>query len=96
MKFHDLQRAVGILAGEFLPQNLQRFLDAFCAVLARRRSVIITSSFHIRRALATFRKRIPGIGFGVAGTRIGCGNTPQGKIQEYHYALIEVGKTLVY
>jgi uncharacterized SAM-binding protein YcdF (DUF218 family) len=59
-----------------------------------KRSVIITSSFHIRRALATFRKRIPGIGFGVAGTRIGCGDTPQGKIQEYHYALIEVA--LVY
>jgi len=61
-----------------------------------KRALIVTSSFHTRRALATFRKRIPEIEFGVVETRIPWWDTPQGKTSEDRFALIEAGKTIVY
>ena len=61
-----------------------------------KRALIVTSSFHTRRALATFRKRIPEIEFGVVETRIPWWDTPQGKNSEDRFALMEVGKTIVY
>ena len=64
--------------------------------LGARRVLLVTSSFHTRRALATFRKRIPGIEFGVVGTRIAWWDAPRGKSQEVYYAAIEVGKTIIY
>jgi len=61
-----------------------------------RRALLVTSRFHTRRALATFRKRVPGIEFGVAGTRIPWWDTPQGKKEEDRFAMVEAGKTLGY
>lgn len=57
-----------------------------------RRAVLVTSSFHARRALATFQQRIPGVEFGVATSRIGWWDTPKGRIQEDEWAAIEMVK----
>jgi uncharacterized SAM-binding protein YcdF (DUF218 family) len=57
-----------------------------------RNAVLVTSSFHARRALATFQQRIPGIEFGVATSRIGWWDTPRGKLQEDEWAAIEMVK----
>ncbi len=57
-----------------------------------RQAVLVTSSFHARRALATFQQRIPGIEFGVATSRIGWWDTPRGRMQEDEWAAIEMVK----
>jgi uncharacterized SAM-binding protein YcdF (DUF218 family) len=57
-----------------------------------RRAVLVTSSFHARRALTTFQQRIPGIEFGVATSRIAWWDTPQGRLQEDEWAAIEMIK----
>lgn len=57
-----------------------------------RRAVLVTSSFHARRALATFQQRIPGIEFGVATSRIGWWDTPPGSQREDEWAAIEMMK----
>lgn len=57
-----------------------------------RQAVLVTSSFHARRALATFQQRIPGIQFGVATSRIGWWDTPHGRLQEDEWAAIEMVK----
>jgi uncharacterized SAM-binding protein YcdF (DUF218 family) len=57
-----------------------------------RRAVLVTSSFHARRALATFQQRIPGIEFSVATSRIGWWDTPRGRLQEDEWAAIEMVK----
>ena len=57
-----------------------------------RQAVLVTSSFHARRALATFQQRIPGIEFGVATSRIGWWDTPRGRLQEDEWAAIEMVK----
>jgi uncharacterized SAM-binding protein YcdF (DUF218 family) len=57
-----------------------------------RRVLLVTSSFHARRALATFQQRIPGIEFGVTTSRIGWWDTPSGRNQEDEWARIEMWK----
>lgn len=57
-----------------------------------RRAVLVTSSFHARRALATFQQRIPEVDFSVATSRIGWWDTPQGRPQEDEWAAIEMMK----
>ena len=57
-----------------------------------RHALLVTSSFHARRALATFQQRIPGVEFGVATSRIGWWDTPQGRLQEDEWAAIEMVK----
>ena len=57
-----------------------------------RHAVLVTSSFHARRALATFQQRIPGVEFGVATSRIGWWDTPPGRLQEDEWAAIEMVK----
>jgi len=57
-----------------------------------RRAILVTSSFHARRALATFQQRIPSIEFGVATSRIGWWDTPRGRLQEDEWAAIEMVK----
>ena len=64
--------------------------------LGVRRAVIVTSRFHTRRALATFQRRIPEVGFGVVGCKISWWNTPKGKKGEDEFARIECGKMLAY
>ncbi|MEI8293362.1 MAG: YdcF family protein [bacterium] len=63
---------------------------------AVRRALLVTSSFHARRALATFQQRIPGIEFGVTTSRIGWWDTPQGRNQEDEWARIEMWKIPAY
>lgn len=57
-----------------------------------RRVLLVTSSFHARRALATFQQRIPGVAFGVSTSRIGWWDTPQGRLQEDNWAAKEFVK----
>lgn len=59
-------------------------------------AVIVTSSFHMRRALATFQQKLPGIRFSVASARIGWWDTPQGRPQEDTWASIELIKIPAY
>jgi uncharacterized SAM-binding protein YcdF (DUF218 family) len=61
-----------------------------------RRALLVTSSFHARRALATFQQRIPGIEFGVTTSRIGWWDTPPGRMQEDEWARIEMWKIPAY
>jgi uncharacterized SAM-binding protein YcdF (DUF218 family) len=61
-----------------------------------RRVLLVTSSFHARRALATFQQRIPGIEFGVTTSRIGWWDTPSGRNQEDEWARIEMWKIPAY
>lgn len=61
-----------------------------------RRALLVTSSFHARRALATFQQRIPGIEFGVTTSRIGWWDTPPGRVQEDKWAGIEMWKIPAY
>lgn len=57
-----------------------------------RRVLLVTSSFHARRALATFQQRIPDVAFGVSTSRIGWWDTPQGRPQEDNWAAKEFVK----
>jgi len=61
-----------------------------------RRVLLVTSSFHARRALATFQQRIPGIAFGVTTSRIGWWDTLPGRNQEDEWARIEMWKIPAY
>jgi uncharacterized SAM-binding protein YcdF (DUF218 family) len=61
-----------------------------------RRVLLVTSSFHARRALATFQQRIPGIEFGVTTSRIEWWDTPPGLNQEDEWARIEMWKIPAY
>lgn len=55
-------------------------------------ALLVTSSYHARRALGTFQHRIPEIEFGVATSRIGWWDTPQGRPQEDRWAVREIIK----
>jgi len=57
-----------------------------------RHAVLVTSSFHARRALTTFQQQIPGVDFGMATSRIGWWDTPRGRLQEDEWAAIEMMK----
>jgi hypothetical protein len=57
-----------------------------------RSAVLVTSPFHTRRALATFRHEIPGISFGV----VGAGSQRWSLDRQNRMALLEFGKILEY
>ena len=59
-------------------------------------ALIVTSPFHTRRALATFRKVMPDITFGVVEASIGWWKTPQGQGDVNRFALVEFFKTAEY
>ena len=61
-----------------------------------RSALIVTSPFHTRRALATFRKVIPDVRFGVVDASIGWWKTPQGRGDINRFATIEFLKTAEY
>lgn len=61
-----------------------------------RRVLLVTSSFHARRALATFQQRIPEMEFGVATSRIPWWDTSSGRKQEDEWAGIEMWKIPAY
>ena len=59
-------------------------------------ALIVTSPFHSRRALATFRKLIPGVRFGVVDASISWWEKPQGQGDVNRFALIEFLKIVEY
>lgn len=61
-----------------------------------RSALIVTSPFHTRRALATFRKVMPDIRFGVTDASIGWWGRPEGRGSLDRFALIEFLKTAEY
>jgi uncharacterized SAM-binding protein YcdF (DUF218 family) len=61
-----------------------------------RSALLVTSPFHTRRALGTFRKIIPGVIFGVVDASIPWWNTPKGRPDLNRYAFIELLKTVEY
>lgn len=60
------------------------------------RAVLVTSSYHTRRALAVFQQRVPDIRFDMASSRIGWWDTPKGRRQEDVWAAIEFIKIPAY
>lgn len=61
-----------------------------------RCALLVTSSFHARRALTTFQQRIPSVEFGVTTSRIAWWDTPLGRHQEDEWAWIEMWKIPAY
>ena len=61
-----------------------------------RSALIVTSPFHTRRALATFRKVMPGINFGVTDASIGWWGVPEGRRDVNRFAALEFLKTAEY
>ena len=61
-----------------------------------RSALIVTSPFHTRRALATFRKVMPDIAFGVTDASIGWWSRPEGRGDLNRFAAIEFLKTFEY
>jgi len=61
-----------------------------------RSALIVTSPFHTRRALATFRKVMPDIHFGVTDASIGWWGRPEGRGDVNRFAAIEFLKTAEY
>lgn len=59
-------------------------------------ALIVTSPFHTRRALATFRKVMPDISFGVTDASIGWWGRPEGRGDLNRFAMIEFLKTVEY
>ena len=59
-------------------------------------ALIVTSPFHTRRALATFRKVMPEITFGVTDASIGWWKRPEGQSDLNRFAAIELLKTAEY
>jgi uncharacterized SAM-binding protein YcdF (DUF218 family) len=59
-------------------------------------ALIVTSPFHTRRALATFRKVMPGIHFGVTDASIGWWSRPEGRGDLNRFVCLEFLKTAEY
>jgi len=72
--------------------NLKPMLDAAHV----RSALIVTSPFHTRRALATFRTVIPGIEFGIVAASLPWWDQPRGRGELNRYAFVEFLKTLEY
>ena len=60
------------------------------------RAILVTSSYHTRRALAVFQQRVPSIHFEMVPSRIGWWDTPKGRRQENAWAAIEFIKIPAY
>ena len=61
-----------------------------------RSALIVTSPFHTRRALATFRKVIPSVTFGVTDASIGWWSRPEGRGDLNRFVWLEFLKTAEY
>lgn len=60
------------------------------------RAILVTSSYHTRRALAVFQQLVPGIRFEMVPSRISWWDTPKGRRQENGWAAIEFIKIPAY
>jgi len=72
------------------------FLKPMLSTCHVKSALLVTSPFHTRRALATFRKVIPGVNFGITPASIGWWNRPEGLGDVNRFALVELLKTLEY
>jgi uncharacterized SAM-binding protein YcdF (DUF218 family) len=61
-----------------------------------RSAVIVTSPFHTRRALATFRSVIPAMSFGIVPASLPWWDEPRGRGELNRYAFVEFLKILEY
>ena len=61
-----------------------------------RSALIVTSPFHTRRALLTFRKVMPKLTFGVTDASIGYWSAPEGRGDVNRFAATEFLKTIEY
>lgn len=61
-----------------------------------RTALIVTSPFHTRRALATFRRVVPDVLFGVTDASIGWWSRPEGQGDVNRFAEVEFLKTAEY
>lgn len=61
-----------------------------------KNALIVTSPFHTRRALATFRKVIPEVKFGIVGASITWWGAKEGQGDVNRFAMIEFLKTIEY
>jgi uncharacterized SAM-binding protein YcdF (DUF218 family) len=71
-------------------------LKPFLEAAHVRSALIVTSPFHTRRALATFRKVMPDITFGVTDASIGWWRRPEGRGDLNRFAAVEFLKTAEY
>jgi len=90
------ENAIRIEPSSFSTYTNAKFLKPLLIRDGIRSALIVTSPFHTRRALATFRKVIPEIRFGVTEASIGWWSQPEGQSDLERFALIEFLKTAEY
>jgi uncharacterized SAM-binding protein YcdF (DUF218 family) len=72
------------------------FLKPMMALSHVESALIVTSPFHTRRALATFRKVMPDVDFGIVSASLARWKTPEGERNLNHLAFLEFFKILDY
>jgi uncharacterized SAM-binding protein YcdF (DUF218 family) len=88
--------AIRVEPGSFSTFTNALFLKRILNEAHVRRALIVTSPFHTRRALATFRKVIPNVSFGVTDASIGWWSRPEGQGDVNRFAAVEFVKTAEY
>jgi uncharacterized SAM-binding protein YcdF (DUF218 family) len=88
--------AIHIEPGSFSTFTNALFLRPILQAAHVRTALIVTSPFHTRRALATFRRVMPGIRFGVTDASIGWWSRPEGQGDVNRFAALEFVKTAEY
>lgn len=88
--------AIQIEPGSFSTFTNALFLKPVLRGAHVRTALLVTSPFHTRRALATFRMVIPEVRFGVTDASIGWWGRPEGQGDVNRFAFIEFFKTAEY
>jgi len=88
--------AIRVEPGSFSTFTNALFLKRILNAAYVRRAMIVTSPFHTRRALATFRMMIPNVSFGVTDASIGWWSRPEGQGDVNRFAAVEFLKTAEY
>jgi len=88
--------AIHIEPGAFSTFTNALFLKPILRGAHVRTALLVTSPFHTRRALATFRMVIPEVRFGVADASIGWWSRPEGQGDVNRFAMVEFLKTAEY
>jgi uncharacterized SAM-binding protein YcdF (DUF218 family) len=88
--------AIQIEARSFSTFTNALFLRTTLQAAHVRTALLVTSPFHTRRALATFRMVIPEVQFGVTDASIGWWSRPEGQGDVNRFAALEFLKTAEY
>jgi uncharacterized SAM-binding protein YcdF (DUF218 family) len=88
--------AIQVEPGSFSTFTNALFLRPILRAAHVRTAMIVTSPFHTRRALATFRMMIPNVSFGVTDASIGWWSRPEGQGDVNRFAAVEFLKTAEY